>query len=107
MKFKAAILQMRSRSRDIESNISTVIDKMKEAKSDSADILLLPECFLTGYDLTIGNSEALTEAQLLPIREKAREWGIGVIATVFLTSRNNYEQLIFPVVNLLCKVSTA
>ena len=26
---------------------------------------------------------------------------------VFLTSRNNYEQLIFPVVNLLCKVSTA
>ena len=26
---------------------------------------------------------------------------------LFLTSRNNYEQLIFPVVNLLCKVSTA
>ena len=26
---------------------------------------------------------------------------------MFLTSRNNYEQLIFPVVNLLCKVSTA
>lgn len=95
MKFKAAILQMRSRSRDIESNISTVIDKMKEAKSDSADILLLPECFLTGYDLTIGNSEALTEAQLLPIREKAREWGIGVIATAVTKGQHKPQNAAF------------
>ena len=31
----------------------------------------------------------------------------GGAPQMFLTSRNNYEQLIFPVVNLLCKVSTA
>ena len=66
---------------DIEGNISTVIEKMEEAKRNGADILLLPECFITGYDLTIGNSEALSEAELLPLCEKAKEWQIGVVAT--------------------------
>ena len=42
MIFKTAILQMRSRNRDIQNNISIVIDRMKEAKSNHADILLLP-----------------------------------------------------------------
>ena len=81
MIFKTAVLQMRSRHRDIEGNLSLVIDKMKEAKCNGADILLLPECFITGYDLTIGNSEALSEAELLPLCEKAKEWQIGVVAT--------------------------
>ena len=81
MIFKTAILQMRSLNRDIEGNISTVIEKMEEAKRNGADILLLPECFITGYDLTIGNSEALSEAELLPLCEKAKEWQIGVVAT--------------------------
>ena len=35
------------------------------------------------------------------------EHSLNCEAILFLTSRNNYEQLIFPVVNLLCKVSTA
>ena len=81
MIFKTAILQMRSRNRDIAGNISTVIDKMKEAKSNHADILLLPECFITGYDLTIGNDSALTQNDLLPLCEKAKELQIGVVAT--------------------------
>ena len=81
MIFKTAILQMRSRNRDLQNNISTVIYKMEEAKSNHADILLLPECFLTGYDLTIGNDTALTEDELKPLCEKAKEWQIGVVAT--------------------------
>ena len=50
MIFRTAVLQMRSRRRETERNISLVIDKMKEAKSNHADLLLLPECFITGYD---------------------------------------------------------
>ena len=67
MIFKTSILQMRSRNRDIQNNISTVIEKMEEAKSNHADILLLPECFLTGYDLTIGNDAALVPEDLNPL----------------------------------------
>ena len=81
MIFKTAILQMRSRNRDLQNNISTVIYKMEEAKSNHADILLLPECFLTGYDLTIGNDTALTEDELKPLCEKAKELKIGAVAT--------------------------
>ena len=58
MIFKTAVLQMRSRHRDIQNNLSIVIQKMEEAKRSNADILLLPECFITGYDLSIGNDEA-------------------------------------------------
>ena len=81
MIFKTAILQMRSHNRNIEGNISTVIDKMEEAGRNGADILLLPECFITGYDLTIGNDTALTEDELKPLCEKAKELKIGVVAT--------------------------
>lgn len=95
MIFKAAILQMRSRNRDIKSNIATVIGKMEEAGRNGADILLLPECFVTGYDLTIVNSEALTEAELLPIREKAREWSIGVIATAIMKGQRKPQNAAF------------
>ena len=71
MIFKTAILQTRSRNRDIEGNISIIIEKMKVAKRNNADILLLPECFITGYDLTIGNASALTTDDLKPLCEKA------------------------------------
>ena len=81
MIFKTAVLQMRSRHRDIQNNLSIVIQKMEEAKRSNADILLLPECFITGYDLSIGNDDALTEDDLKPLCEKARESQIGVVAT--------------------------
>ena len=81
MIFKTAVLQMRSRHRDIQNNLSIVIQKMEEAKRSNADILLLPECFVTGYDLSIGNDDALTEDDLKPLCEKARECQIGVVAT--------------------------
>ena len=91
MIFKTAILQMRSRNRDIQNNISTVIDKMKESKRNGADILLLPECFITGYDLTIDNAFSLTPDDLKPLCEKAKELQIGVVATA-ITRGNEKPQ---------------
>lgn len=64
MTFRAAVLQMRSVDRDYGENIKTIIKYMSEAKQNGADILLLPECFITGYDLTIDNDSAITEAAL-------------------------------------------
>jgi len=61
MIFKVAILQMRAKPHCLEKNTATVIEKIKESAQKHADILLLPECFLTGYDLPIANGEALTE----------------------------------------------
>ena len=52
MTFRVAVLQMRSVNREYERNIKTIIKYMSDAKQNGADILLLPECFITGYDLT-------------------------------------------------------
>ena len=49
--FKVAILQKRVIHSQIDKNIESIIMSMKEASENHADILLLPECFITGYDL--------------------------------------------------------
>ncbi|MGN1147252.1 MAG: carbon-nitrogen hydrolase family protein [Lachnospiraceae bacterium] len=89
MIFKVAILQMRSAGRDIERNTETIIAKMEEAAKNKADILLLPECFITGYELPVENQEALedNDAAILKIRKEAKKLGIGVVATAFTQGR--------------------
>ena len=67
MVLKVAVLQMRSVNRAYDENIKTIMDKMTEAKRNNADILLLPECFITGYDLTIDNNSAIDEDDLAPL----------------------------------------
>lgn len=49
--FKVAILQKRSINEQIDKNIETIIMAMEEASENHADILLLPECFITGYEM--------------------------------------------------------
>ena len=51
--FKVAILQKRAINAQIDKNIETIIMAMEEASENHADILLLPECFITGYDLSL------------------------------------------------------
>ena len=51
MLFKVAILQKRATNAQVDKNIETIIETMKEAAENNADILLLPECYITGYDL--------------------------------------------------------
>ena len=81
MIIRVAVLQMRSVNREYENNIKTIIKFMAEAKQEGADILLLPECFITGYDLTIDNDSAMTEGDLSPLCEQAGKLGIGLVAT--------------------------
>ena len=87
MMFKVAVLQMRSENRAVEENIKTIVRFMTEAKKNNADILLLPECFITGYDLTIDNDAALSESELAVLCDKAKELNVGLVATA-LTKGN-------------------
>lgn len=83
MIFKVAILQMRSINRAKVRNTELIISKMQEAAMQKADILLLPECFITGYELPIANSEALRgdDICITQIAKAAKEYNIGVVAT--------------------------
>ena len=95
MTLRAAVLQMRSVDREYGENIKTIIKYMSEAKQNGADILLLPECFITGYDLTIGNDSAITEEALTPLCEMAGELNIGLVATALTKGKNDPQNSAF------------
>ena len=59
--FKVAILQKRALNAQIEKNMESIIMAMKEASENHADILLLPECFVTGYDLPMSYEKSIAD----------------------------------------------
>lgn len=83
MKFKVAVLQMKSLNRKYQENVDSVIHRMEEASENGADILLLPEAFLSGYELPRSNEEAFADSNpyFEQIRIAAAELHIGVVAT--------------------------
>lgn len=83
MRFRIAVLQMRSAGRDVEGNLKTILAKMEEAARGGADLLLLPECFINGYELPMKNSEALTDDApcLQKLCQAAKALRVGVVAT--------------------------
>lgn len=83
MKIKVAVLQMKSLNRQYQENTNIVLGKMKEAAEHNADILLLPEGFLTGYELPMSNEEALADDNpyLQQICRAAEKLQIGIAAT--------------------------
>lgn len=85
MKFKVAILQKRAKPGLIKENISDVISAMEEASGNSADILLLPECFITGYDLPMTFEKSMDDnsEEIERICGAAKKYGIGVVLTSF------------------------
>ena len=95
MIFKVAVLQMRSENRAYEDNIKVIIRNMTEAKKNNADILLLPECFITGYDLTINNDAAISEGDLAALCDKAKELGIGLVATALTKGKKSPQNSAF------------
>ena len=91
--FKLAILQKRAIPAQIDSNIESIITAMKKASANHADILLLPECFITGYDLpmTYEKSIADDDIRIAKICETAKKYHIGVVLTAF-TKGNKQPQ---------------
>ena len=81
--FKVAILQKRSINEQIDKNIETIIMAMKEASENQADILLLPECFITGYDLPMSYEKSISDddIRIAKICKYAKKYKIGVVLT--------------------------
>lgn len=97
MIFKIAILQMRSAGRDKYQNTRTVISRLKEAADSGADLLLLPECFLTGYELPIPYEEALTDQDpcIAEICRAAQKYHTGVVLTSLTQGKNRPQNSAF------------
>ena len=89
MKFKIAILQKKSLDRQCARSTEIIIEKMKESSENGADILLLPEAFLTGYHLPMSNEEALCDNNpyIQKICETAKNLHLGVVATAITKGR--------------------
>ena len=97
MNFKIAVLQMHSETGNIKKNTETIIEKIKEASGRGADILLLPECFITGYDLPVEFSQAIDDNALClkEICAAAKETGTGVVATTFTKGKEKPQNTAF------------
>lgn len=91
--FKVAILQKRAIHAQIDKNIESIIMAMKEASENQADILLLPECFITGYDLPMSYEKSIADDDLriAKICENAKKYKVGVVLTAF-TKGNKQPQ---------------
>ena len=85
MNFKVAILQKKSLTGKYQENTDVILQKMKEAAGNAADLLLLPEVYLTGYELPISNEEALSDDNpyLKQLCDTAKELQLGVVVTAF------------------------
>lgn len=81
--FKVAVLQKKSLGRNYQGNVDIILNEMENAAKLHADILLIPECFITGYILPINFDEALDKNSPLikMISQKAKDLSLGVIAT--------------------------
>lgn len=90
MIFRVAILQKRAVNAQISRNIESIIEAMKEAAKNNADILLLPECFITGYDLPMTYEKSISDGDdnIKKICEKAKDYRIGVVLTAFTKGKS-------------------
>ena len=70
---------------------------MKEASKNGADILLLPECFITGYELpmTYEKSISCDDEVIMRICEVAKEQNIGVVLTSFTKGKTQPQNTAF------------
>lgn len=93
MNFKVAILQKRSKNAHINENVSDIINAMKDASMNDADILLLPECFVTGYDLPVTYAKSIDEndENIAKVCDAAKSNKLGVVLTSF-TKGNSQPQ---------------
>ena len=85
MIFRAAILQQQPQKGLVKENLETVLSAVKSASERHADILLLPECFLTGYFFPVTNKDALETdcAEIQTVCRAAAEYSTGVVLTAF------------------------
>ena len=73
---------------DLVANVATAAGLVRAAADRGAQLVVLPEAFLTGYDLAVfaGPLPSLVDLPLDPLREAARETGAVVVASSALAA---------------------
>lgn len=82
---RIAVVQHKYQSRDYGENTKDGLRLMEQAAEMGADIVLFPECFLTGYELPITNREAIADDSeyLQNFCQKAAQLKVGAVITAF------------------------
>ena len=77
MRLTLAAGQAESVAGDLATNATTAAELVREAGDRGAQVVVLPEAFLTGYDVDVfaGPLPSLVDLPLEPIRDAARETG--------------------------------
>ena len=83
MRLTLAAAQAAAVSGDLDANVRTAAALVREAAEQGAQVVVLPEAFLTGYDLGVfaGPLPSLVELPLDPLREAAHDTGAVVVAS--------------------------
>jgi len=73
---------------DLAANVATAAELVRSAADQGAEVVVLPEAFLTGYDLAVfaGPLPALVDLPLTPLVAAARDTGAVVVASSALSS---------------------
>lgn len=97
MVFKVAILQTKSKKGELKNNVDTIINCMNKAATEKADVLLLPECFMTGYDFPIEENSIIDDNDnyIIKICETAKILHIGVVLTAFTNGKEKPQNSAF------------
>ena len=80
----------------IDKNIETIIMAMEEASENHVDILLLPECFITGYDLPMSYEKKCCSGSVTSgnSRERIRISTLRTsLKSIFLIWRTDLEKV--------------
>jgi len=78
---KIALYQGPGRITDIDGAFALMADKAAEAKANGADLLIMPEMYLSGYNIGPLNARrlAVTAEGLVPARDIAKTQGIALV----------------------------
>lgn len=82
---KIAVVQKKYYNLEYDKNLEIGVQSIKEAKNLGADIVLFPECFITGYSLPITMEQSILDnSEYIKIFCKlAKELNIGIVMTSF------------------------
>jgi 5-aminopentanamidase len=74
---------------ELDANVRTAADLVRDAGERGARVVVLPETLLTGYDLELfaGPLPSLVDLPLAPLRDAARDTGAVVVASSALEVR--------------------